>query len=133
MENYRTLKTNATTKAGRPQKYSEQWRKDVYDLEPLSKREWEINLKSSVIRDGGIISYGILENGVWHDLQKGQIPNCMKATFPDKVLVMSAKTCKEDYDVYVDKFRAWQNKIFFGANVKITDLPFEENAGVIFA
>ncbi len=50
---YRPLKTNACSKVGRPQKYSEKWRSEIGELEPDTPGQFLTKLYNWVRDKGG--------------------------------------------------------------------------------
>jgi hypothetical protein len=132
----RILKTNAGTKAGRPQKYGEAWRQEIANKEPMTPGQYQIWIFDQVGQAGGRIVYGFAQNGTFtevrpEEFRAGKPVNCIKKDVPgQEPQYMTTRLFTENYNAYVEEFNKIKKLISTGYAYEVSNLPFEEGAGL---
>lgn len=132
----RILKTNAGTKAGRPQKYSEAWRHEIAEKDPMTPGQYQRWIFDQVAQAGGRVLYGFVQGETFtevspEEFRAGKPVNCIKKVIPgQEPQYMTTKLFTENYNAYVEKFNKIKRLVTTGYAYEITSLPFEEGAGL---
>ena len=133
---YRILKTNAGKKVGRPQKYSESWRREIAEKYPMTPKQYYMGIVNQIIKSNGRICYGYEQNGYFSEVKleefkAGKPVNCIKKIIPgQEPEYMNTKIFTQNYKEYVEKFNKIKRLATTGYASRLSNMPFEEGAGL---
>ena len=133
---FRTLKTNAGSMAGRPQKYGETWRRELAERDPMTPKEYQRWIIDQVVEAGGRVGYGYAENKKfvevsYEEFKHGHPINCIIKILPgQKPEYMDAEIFDRNYEKYIQNFTKVQRLVTTGYAYTVSSLPFEDGAGL---
>lgn len=132
----RILKTNAATKAGRPQKFGEAWRHEIAEKDPITPGEYQRWIFDQVYQAGGRVLYGFVQGETFtnvspEEFRAGKPVNCIKKEMPgQEPEYMTTRLFTQNYEAYKEKFLKIKRLVTTGYAYEISSLPFEEGAGL---
>lgn len=114
--NENTKKTSsACSSVGRPIRGFEKRRNRIAEAEPISFGEFLRGSFEDIEKIGGIVTLGMIHDGIWQEYIRGESWNVVRAEFPGQdAKYRKIGSFQDQYEEYLENFYNRQNRIMIG-------------------
>lgn len=114
--NENTPKTaSSCSLVGRPIRGFEKRRQRIAQTEPMTFGEFLKGSFEEIERIGGVVTLGLVQEGIWQEYVRGEQWNVVRAQFPrQEAKFRRVEDFQAQYDEYVENFYNRQNRLMFG-------------------